>query len=88
MLHTATDGMPSAAGRRLQPRSDMTLVPRVLTLCVLLALLLFGSAHADRRPEGPGWYSIQLGRFTVTALYDGTIGCRSTRSSARRPRLD
>ena len=51
----------------------MTLVPRVLTLLVLLGLLVFGSAQADRRPEGPGWYSTRIGRFTVIALYDGTI---------------
>ena len=41
---------------------------------LLLALTAAASAPAaDPRPETPGWYSTQIGRFTVTALWDGTL---------------
>ena len=41
---------------------------------LLLALVAAASASAaDPRPETPGWYSTQIGRFTVTALWDGTL---------------
>ena len=39
-----------------------------------LALAATASLHAaDARPESPGWYSTKIGRFTVTALWDGTL---------------
>ena len=45
---------------------------------LLLALTAAVSAAAagippEKRPEPPGWYSTQIGRFTVTALWDGTL---------------
>ena len=41
---------------------------------LLLALTAAASATAaDARPETPGWYSTQIGRFTVTALWDGAL---------------
>jgi glyoxylase-like metal-dependent hydrolase (beta-lactamase superfamily II) len=41
---------------------------------LLLALMAAASAPAaDARPETPGWYSTQIGRFTVTALWDGML---------------
>ena len=48
----------------------------------LLAVTVAASAAAagispekppETRPETPGWYSTQIGRFTVTALWDGTL---------------
>lgn len=43
---------------------------------VALFLAFAGAASlqaADSRPESPGWYSAKIGRFTVTALWDGTL---------------
>lgn len=42
----------------------------------VLLLALMAAAHAtaaDALPEPPGWYRTQIGRFSVTALWDGTL---------------
>ncbi len=42
----------------------------------VMVLVLAAAAHAtaaDALPETPGWYRMQIGRFTVTALWDGTL---------------
>lgn len=45
---------------------------RLAVLCLGLAAALPAPA-ADPLPEGPGWYRTQIGKFTVTALSDGTL---------------
>lgn len=41
---------------------------------LLLALAAAANATAaDKLPEPPGWYRTQIGSFTVTALWDGTL---------------
>ena len=55
-------------------RFDMTPLTRTFrTLLLLLLLAGLVGARADPRIESPGWYSAKIGRFTVTALWDGTI---------------
>ena len=55
-------------------RFDMTPLTRTFrTLLLLLLLAGLVGARADPRIESPGWYSAKIGRFTVTALFDGTI---------------
>jgi len=50
-------------------------------LLVLAASALFSHAADPRSP--PGWYSPQIGRFTVTALWDGTLDFPADKSFAR-----
>ena len=38
-----------------------------------LAFAATAAPAGDPRPEGPGWYRTQIGRFAVTALWDGTL---------------
>ena len=45
---------------------------RLFVLLLALAAAACATA-AETRPESPGWYSTQIGRFTVTALWDGTL---------------
>lgn len=47
-------------------------IQRFFVLLFALTAVMSASA-ADTRPETPGWYSTQIGRFTVTALWDGTL---------------
>jgi glyoxylase-like metal-dependent hydrolase (beta-lactamase superfamily II) len=43
-------------------------------VAVLLAFAGAACVHAaDPGPDSPGWYRTQIGRFTVTALWDGTL---------------
>ena len=45
-----------------------------LVLALLLASVTAANATAaDALPETPGWYRAQIGCFTVTALWDGTL---------------
>jgi glyoxylase-like metal-dependent hydrolase (beta-lactamase superfamily II) len=53
-----------------------TLLRACLQRLFVLLLALTAAAHAaaaDALPETPGWYRTQIGRFTVTALWDGTL---------------
>jgi glyoxylase-like metal-dependent hydrolase (beta-lactamase superfamily II) len=47
-------------------------IQRFFVLLFALTAAMSASA-ADTRPETPGWFSTQIGRFTVTALWDGTL---------------
>ena len=58
-----------------------------LVLALLLALVTAANATAaDALPETPGWYRAQIGRFTVTALWDGTLDMPSIASLGRFPK--
>lgn len=71
----------------MNPRSDNALQPmpprfpwwrqaRRLALCLAMAssfAVPTSSFAAGERAEGPGWYRTMIGRFTVTALWDGTL---------------
>ena len=53
-----------------------TLLRACLQRFFVLLLVLTAAARAtaaDALPETPGWYRTQIGRFTVTALWDGTL---------------
>jgi glyoxylase-like metal-dependent hydrolase (beta-lactamase superfamily II) len=50
---------------------------RALLRCIAALLLAIGASvaaqAAEARSESPGWYRTPIGRFTVTALWDGAI---------------
>ena len=46
---------------------------RFFVLLLMLAAAAHGATAADMLPETPGWYRTQIGSFTVTALWDGTL---------------
>jgi hypothetical protein len=80
----APDGSPSAIGslsdrpaecvhRRLALAHEALQYRRTMLRPLLLALAAAASSQAaDERADRPGWYRTQIGRFIVTALWDGT----------------
>lgn len=53
-------------------------------LCCAAAIALVATLQAaEPRPEGPGWYRTQIGRHTVTALWDGTMDLSADQVFAR-----
>ncbi|HKW83741.1 MAG TPA: MBL fold metallo-hydrolase [Burkholderiaceae bacterium] len=46
---------------------------RRLFALVIAFIAAAGASAAETRLESPGWYRTQIGRFTVTALWDGTL---------------
>jgi len=58
----------------MKPISDTVLRFATMLLALCLAFAVTASVQAaDALPESPGWYRAQIGRFTVTALWDGTL---------------
>jgi glyoxylase-like metal-dependent hydrolase (beta-lactamase superfamily II) len=55
----------------------MKVLLRLAALRVVAILFALAAAArvqaADRHADGPGWYRTQIGRVTVTALWDGTL---------------
>jgi len=54
----------------MKPLRAATLRAAALLFAVCVAA---SSRAADPRADGPGWYRAQIGRFSVTALWDGTL---------------
>lgn len=72
--------------KRLSMNLPMNLHFAVLRL-LAIGLFLVGAAGplhaADALPDTPGWYRTQIGRFTVTALWDGGLEMPVTEVFAR-----